>query len=242
MGGSYRDKRLQEIRALLKKSANAKHADFHKEYHKSSKNFYGLRSKQTSEIFKAVFPPKIKNLKQDILRLVKELWSSQWFEEQAIGLLLLERHANELEPQDLPFIKKMIGECEGWAHLDWIATKMLGILAINYGEQIYPKVRTWTKSNHLWTRRSAILIHILPARKKKLNAEYALSTFEELLYEKEFFIRKAIGWTLREISKHNPEVTFEFLKEHREKVSGLTMREGARKLPATLKKEIEITE
>ena len=74
-----------------------------------------------------------------------------------------------------------------------------------------------------------------------MNAEYALSTFEELLHEKEFFIRKAIGWTLREISKHYPEVTFEFLKEHKKEASGLTMREGVRRLPAALKKVLEIT-
>ena len=236
MSAGYRDERLQVVRSLLEKSANAKHAAFHKEYHKSSKKFYGLRAKQMTDISKSVFPVKIKIPKVEVLRLIKELWASDWFEEQAIGLLLLERFAKVLAPNDLPYVKKMIGECEGWGHLDWVATKMLGALALNYGEQIYPKVRTWTKSKHLWTRRASILIHVLPARKKKLNAEYALSTFEELLHEKEFFIRKAIGWTLREISKYYPEVTFEFLKEHKKDASGLTLREGARRLPAELKK------
>jgi len=171
--------------------------------------------------------------------LASELWDSKWFEEQVVGLLLLEKIAKDFTPVDLPYIKKMVGECEGWGPLDWISTRMLGVLALNYGDQIYPKVRTWTKSKHLWTRRAAILIHVLPARKKKLNAESALDTFAELLHEKEFFIRKAIGWTLREISKHYPEVTFEFLKEYWKEASGLTLREGTRRLPEKMKKELD---
>lgn len=238
MSKAYHDKRLQEVRILLAKSANPKHAAFHKGYHKSSKRFYGLKSKQMTDVCNAVFPKRDKMPKEETMRLAGELWSSDWFEEQVAGLLLLERAAKEFVPGDLNYIKKMISGCEGWGPLDWIATRMLGVLALNYGDVVYPKVRTWTKSKHLWTRRAAILIHVLPARKKKLNAEFAIPTFEELLHEKEFFIRKAIGWTLREISKHYPEVTFEFLKEYRKEVSGLTLREGARRLPEKMRKAL----
>ena len=241
MGSAYSDKRLKEARKLLSRSSNAEHAEFHKEYHKSSKRFYGLRAKQITDITNTVFPKRDKLAKEELMQLAGELWNSVWFEEQVIGLLLLERIAKDLIPSDLPYIKKMVGQCEGWGPLDWIATRMLGVLALNYGDQIYAKVRTWTKSKHLWTRRAAILIHVLPARKKKLNAEYALPTFIELLHEKEFFIRKAIGWTLREISKHYPEVTFEFLKEHRKEASGLTLREGSRRLPDNMQKLLKIT-
>jgi 3-methyladenine DNA glycosylase AlkD len=226
------------LRVLLKRAANSEHAAFHKNYQKSSKKFYGLRTKQITEIANSVFPKREKISKDESKKLTAELWASDWFEEQAIGLILLERIQSDLLPSDLPYLKKIIGQCEGWAMLDWIATRMLGTLAMNYPEEIYPKVRTWTKSKHLWTRRAAILIHVLPARKRKLNAGYALPTFAELLHEKEFFIRKAIGWTLREIAKYYPEVTFEFLKEHKDEVSGLTLREGARRLPEKMSKEL----
>jgi 3-methyladenine DNA glycosylase AlkD len=55
-----------------------------------------------------------------------------------------------------------------------------------------------------------------------------------LVGEKEFFIRKAIGWVLRETSKKRPALAHEFLAAHRDRVSGLTLREGAKYLsPAT---------
>ena len=235
---TYTDPRLIELRKRFKKASDATHAVFHKNYHKSSKDFYGLKNAALVEAFQAIFPKKEQIEKAEAISLGLQLWSSNWFEEQAAGLMLLARMADELTPKDLPMLKKIADECEGWGMLDYLATKHLGTLAMNYEEAVYSKVRRWTKSKHLWTRRAAILIHILPARKKRLRAEFALPTFTELLHEKEFFIRKAIGWTLREIVKHYPEITYEFLKDHRAEVSGLTMREGARRLPQKMKREL----
>ncbi len=235
---AYRNKRLAELRRAFEAASDATHAEFHKGYHKSSKKFYGLRAPALMTAIAEVFPKKEPLPKEEAIGLVKELWASEWFEEQAAAVVLLERIAKQLTPQDLPLLKAIADECEGWALLDYLSTKPLGVLALAYEDPIYSKVSTWSKSKHLWTRRASILIHILPARKKRLRAEYAIPTFEKLLHEKEFFIRKAIGWTLREISKHYPEITYEFLKEHKEGVSGLTMREGGRKLPIEWRKKL----
>jgi len=74
------------------------------------------------------------------------------------------------------------------------------------------------------------------------NGEGDFALFAEiaapLLEEKEFFLRKAIGWILREVSKKRPRLTFDFLKEHRARVSGLTLREGARHLPPPLRAQL----
>lgn len=234
----YSDKRLQLFRKELESRRDEVHAAFHKNYHKSTKDFYGLKNAALVETVTNIFPKKPKLEKDELIALGLELWSSNWFEEQAAGLMLIERCDKELTPKDLPILKKITEECEGWAMLDYLSTRHLGTLAMNYPDEIYPKVRKWTKSKHLWTRRAAILIHVMPSRKKQLHAEFATPTFEELLHEKEFFIRKAIGWTLREIGKHYPDLTFEFLKEHREDASGLTMREGGRNLPFEMRKQL----
>ncbi len=232
------DVRIATLRKELVKRRDKTHAEFHKNYHKSTKDFYGLKNAALVGAVTKVFPKKPKLDKDDLITLGLELWSSNWFEEQAAGLMLLERCDKELTPKDLPMLKKITEECEGWAMLDYLATRHLGTLAMNYPDEVYPKVRKWTKSKHLWTRRAAILIHVRPSRKEQLRAEFAIGTFEELLHEKEFFIRKAIGWTLREIGKHYPDLTFEILKEHKPDASGLTMREGGRNLPSRMQKEL----
>ena len=234
----YSDKRLQLFRKELESRRDEVHAAFHKNYHKSSKDFYGLKNAALVEAVTKIFPKKPKLDKDELIALGLELWSSNWFEEQAAGLMLIERCAKELTPKDLSMLKKLADECEGWAMLDYLSTRHLGTLAMNYPDEVYPKVRKWTKSKHLWTRRASILIHVMPSRKKQLRAEFAIGTFEELLHEKEFFIRKAIGWTLREIGKYYPDLTFEFLKEHKQEASGLTLREGGRNLPLVMRKQL----
>lgn len=231
-------RKVAELRTLLKQHANAEHAAFHKNYQKSSKKFYGIKTPVLNAAVNDVFPKRPKMTKEEMWPFIDTLWNSEWFEEQGAALLLLDRIAKELTPADLPHLKIMVGDCEGWAMLDWISTRALGVMAMNYPEEIYTKVRTWTRSKHLWTRRASILIHVMPARKKQLRADVALSTFAELLHEKEFFIRKAIGWALREMCKHYPEMTLEFLKEHKAEASVLTMREGSRNLPENLKKRL----
>jgi 3-methyladenine DNA glycosylase AlkD len=234
----FSNKRLNDLRSLLRKKANAEHAAFHKNYHKSSRDFYGLYNSELTEAFQTVFPTKEKLGRDEAIPLALELWSSNWFEEQTASLSLLARVLKQLTPKDLPMLKKIANECEGWAMLDYLTTVHLGTLAMKYSDEVYPKVRKWTTSKHLWTRRAAILIHIFPARKKALNEVYAWATFTELLHEKEFFIRKAIGWTLRECTKHYPEKVYEYIREHRDEMSGLTFREGSRRLPDAMRKKL----
>jgi 3-methyladenine DNA glycosylase AlkD len=59
-----------------------------------------------------------------------------------------------------------------------------------------------------------------------------------MVSEREFFIRKAIGWVLREVSKRRPALTYGFLSAHLDRVSGLTLREGAKYLPAEQREEL----
>jgi len=59
-----------------------------------------------------------------------------------------------------------------------------------------------------------------------------------MLPERELFIRKAIGWVLREVSRRRPELVFDFLRAHPEEVSGLTFREASRHLPEPMRREL----
>jgi 3-methyladenine DNA glycosylase AlkD len=62
-----------------------------------------------------------------------------------------------------------------------------------------------------------------------------------MLGEREFFIRKAIGSVLREVSKKRPTLAFEFLREHRDEMSGLTLSEGAKYLPSARRRDLRLS-
>ncbi|MBA4071644.1 MAG: hypothetical protein C0497_07380 [Gemmatimonas sp.] len=93
--------------------------------------------------------------------------------------------------------------------------------------------RRWCRGKAGPVTSRAALLSVLPLVKR---GQAPFSAFEVLavpmLGEREFFIRKAIGWGLREISKTDPGVVAAFLRAHRADVSGLTLREGAKYLPA----------
>jgi 3-methyladenine DNA glycosylase AlkD len=61
-----------------------------------------------------------------------------------------------------------------------------------------------------------------------------------MLDEKEFFIRKSIGWVLREVSKKHPKIVYDFLRAHRDEMSGLTLREGAKYLSDPQRKALRL--
>jgi 3-methyladenine DNA glycosylase AlkD len=116
-----------------------------------------------------------------------------------------------------------------WAYVDPLAADVVGSLV-----ERYPSVRAvleaWGRDPDFWIQRSALLALLVPLRRGA--GDFAL--FEKiaapLLTEREFFIRKAIGWVLRETSKKRPDLVRDFLVRHRDRASGLTVREGAKYL------------
>jgi 3-methyladenine DNA glycosylase AlkD len=89
----------------------------------------------------------------------------------------------------------------------------------------------WATDDDFWIRRSALLAWLRPLR-AGVPLERFLSYADAMLGEKEFFIRKAIGWVLREVGKRRPEEVTAWLAPRTHRSSGVTMREATKYLPA----------
>ena len=83
-----------------------------------------------------------------------------------------------------------------------------------------------------WVRRSAMLALLIPLRQGEGDFDRFGRYADGMLEEKEFFIRKAIGWVLREVSKKRPELVFDWIAPRTHRASGVTMREAVKYLPA----------
>jgi 3-methyladenine DNA glycosylase AlkD len=105
-----------------------------------------------------------------------------------------------------------------------------GGIALREGSS-WPRIDAWATDEDFWVRRSALLA-LLPGIRA---GQPALDRFERyaalMLAEKEFFIRKAIGWVLREISKRDPGWVADWTARHATAISGVTFREAIRRLP-----------
>jgi 3-methyladenine DNA glycosylase AlkD len=232
------------FRQQLRHHADPARATSEKAYLKSAQEFYGVTVPILRTIAKAWLKAHKSASMTEIAELAGQLWDTGWHEERSLAAMLLEYRSRDLGPQQMPLIERMIHEATTWAHLDAIAAWVIGPMIDKYPAMLdyLPK---WAESENFWVRRTAILAQLPQFRRGEgdlaLFERLALPMFDEgkgWSKDERFFIRKAIGWTLREIAAWNPQFVFDFVQRHRDRMSGLTLREATRKLPADLKSRL----
>ena len=124
-----------------------------------------------------------------------------------------------------------------WDHVDWLSTKVAGAIVERHPET-KAALRRWAADDYFWVRRASLLALLDPLRAGRGDFELFAELASPMVGEREFFIRKAIGWVLREVSKKRPTLAYGFLRQHIDRVSGLTLREGAKYLPAEQRQEL----
>jgi 3-methyladenine DNA glycosylase AlkD len=119
--------------------------------------------------------------------------------------------------------------------VDWLASKVIGDVTRRHLAELTPALRAWAKDETFWVSRTALLAQVDELRAGRGDFALFAELATPMLSEKEFFIRKALGWVLRETTRKQPQLAFAFLLQHRGEVSGLTLREGAKHLPDPLR-------
>lgn len=232
--------KVKFFRNELKKFADPRRAEGEKQYLKSALKHYGVTVPKVRKIAQAWLKTHSEETIDEVCALSQKLWDSNWHEEKSLAIELLTHRSSDLTSKHLPLVEKMIRSAKTWAHIDNIAVLVVGAL-IETDAKILRHLPKWSKSENFWVRRTAILAQMLQFRKGKgdfkLFSRIVVPMFnegEQWSKEERFFIRKAIGWTLRELSKSRPELVFNFIKRHKDEMSGLTFREGSRNLPPVL--------
>jgi 3-methyladenine DNA glycosylase AlkD len=143
--------------------------------------------------------------------------------------ILLELGADALTVDDLPLLERLLRESGTWALVDWIAGDVVARMRIAT-PRVEATLARWSRDDDFWIRRASLLAHL-----RRLRAGDELGAFADyadaLLDEKEFFIRKAIGWVLRESGKRRPADVAAWLAPRTHRASGVTMREAVKYLP-----------
>lgn len=149
----------------------------------------------------------------------------------AAALLLVDRRAL-LRPVDLDLLARLIRAGRTWALVDVLAGDVAGPVisaAEDAGADLTPVLDRWAGDDDFWLRRSALLAHLAPLR---TGGDWDRFTryAEAMLDEREFFVRKAIGWVLRDTSKRRPELVRAWVQPRLDRMSGVTRREAVKYL------------
>ncbi|HET6818956.1 MAG TPA: DNA alkylation repair protein [Candidatus Limnocylindria bacterium] len=199
-------------------------------YLKSSMDFLGATVWQIRAVVKA-YLAEIGDLDHDgLVALVDALWTEPIHERRMAATVLLELRSGLLTVADLPLVERLLRESLTWALVDGLAADVVGDLLVANAAGTVPVLDRWAVDDDFWIRRSALLAWLRPLR-AGAPLDRFLSYGDRMLDEREFFIRKAIGWVLREVGKRRPEEVADWLASRTQRASGVTMREATKYLP-----------
>ncbi|NUO52784.1 MAG: DNA alkylation repair protein [Polyangiaceae bacterium] len=208
---------------------DAEKADYMKAYMKSELGFFGIDQKSpraaSVDFAKAQAATEIDQL----LEALDALIASKHIEVRSAAIGVAERRRKDLGVAHLERLMDWVRTTACWAHVDWIATKLVGIVLAKNPKEL-ARIQRWGKDEHMWVRRTAIICQLDELRAGRGDFDRLVKVSVPLLDEKEFFIKKAIGWAMRDVSKKRPELVRSFLAEHGERASGLTRREASKYL------------
>lgn len=217
---------MDQLTIKLEKHRNSDNAAQMEKYMKNHFAFFGIKTPLRREITKEFFQES-HILQQDFQEeFILALWERKEREYQNIGLDYLEKSLRKIGKEHVPLMEKLIRTKSWWDTVDMLAQKVVGKIAMNNPEVIKETIEPWAFSNHLWLRRSAILFQL---KYKDKTDEAILSRYiNQNATSNEFFIKKAIGWALREYSKTNPEFVKTFIEKNN--LQKLSIREGSKYL------------
>jgi 3-methyladenine DNA glycosylase AlkD len=218
-----------ELENSLRRIGSAERAASEKAYLKSDLEFAGV-SVPVMRSTLAAWTRDCGVLDHDRLAAVaRELWTRQLYECRQSAVLLLERNVRLLSPTDIELLEHLLRNSGTWALVDGLATNVVGVLAERH--DLTATLDRWAVDPDFWIRRSAMLGLLRPLRRGEGDFERFAGYADAMLEEKEFFIRKAIGWVLREVAKKRPELVSAWLGPRVHRASGVTVREAVKYLP-----------
>jgi len=225
---SQSDQLARYVTAQLKRLADPAKAPAMAAYMKTVQPFFGVPTPMRSAILKEMGDRFAPVDQKSYARSVMALWKLPHREERYCAIAFARRYEQFVTLESLPLYERMIREGAWWDFVDEIAVNLVGTVYGNFRAQARPVIEQWIDDEDMWIRRTALLSHM--KHKKQTDAAQLFRHCLKLSHEREFFIRKAIGWALREYSKTDPRGVRAFLTKNRGRLSNLSYAEGAKHL------------
>ena len=220
------------VTSALFERADPERAAGQQRYMKSALPYVGLTSPQLSATLRPLLrdPGLALESREQWLATVEDLWQTATHREQWYAAIALARHRpyrSWVDSDAMPLWEKLIRAGAWWDVVDEIATHLVRdtLLAAPAVEGL--RMRDWSGSDSLWVRRASIISQV--GARERLDQRLLADVIEPNIDDRDFFIRKAIGWALRDHARHDPDWVREFVADHRD-LSGLSRREALKHL------------
>ena len=211
--------------------ADPERAAWQQAYLKSQREFLGVSTPEARRVVKAAVADADVKRREDVMAVVEACWEQVLFDARSAAIEILTLCREVLMPSDLVVIEAMIVDAETWAILDGLATKVVGSIVERHPAETGPVLDRWAADpDSFWLRRASMLALLDQLRAGGGDWDRFCRYADGMLHEREFFIRKAIGWVLRETSKRRPDMVREWVEPRLDSMSGVTRREALKYL------------
>ncbi len=214
-----------QIKELFEQNGNSEKAAAMEKYMRNRFKFYGIQTPTRKKLYGNFLKIEKKNktIDRDFL---DECYRDEHREFQYLVCDYLRAMQKYLTYDDIPYIKTYIKSKQWWDTIDFF-DRIVGDIGLK-DKRVDALMLKWSVDEDFWLRRIAI-DHQL-CRKEKTNTELLEKIILNNLGSDEFFINKAIGWSLRDYSKTNPQWVKNFIDKHKEQMSKLSVREAGKYL------------
>lgn len=213
---------LKPLKAAFQEAADPERAEKQKAYMKGQFEYYGITApiqKNLVKEFKNEYGLLPETDKEEIVRWCWDQPQREW---QYFAMDMLGRTVKKESEDIVDLYEELIVAKSWWDTIDYIASNLVGPYFKIYPDNINHRTSKWMGSGNIWLQRTCLLFQL--KYKDDLDTDLLESFIEPLRTSKEFFIRKAIGWILREYSKTNPDYVNKFVENN--ELSGLSHREA----------------
>lgn len=213
----------------LKEVGSPTRAVNEKAYLKSELQFVGSGVPAMRVIVKAWLRERPYLTHDELFAVADALWAFPIHECRQAAVELLVLRPKLITLLDVPWIYNTLRDSYTWALVDPLAGSVVADLAARDTPGLMPHLDRWVSDADFWIRRSAVLsLRTLLRQDRELDRFFAYATL--LLPETEFFIRKVLGWVLREVSARHPEMVSHWLRDRMAQMNLVTLREPMRRL------------
>ncbi len=226
---------LHTLRTALSRVAEPERARTMQAYMKSPMPYHGVPAAGVRAVCKDVFGSypfeSAESWRTDVLTL----WNTADFREERYAAIALSGHRGAKEFQTLealPMYEEMVVGGAWWDYVDALASHRIGGLLKAYPREMRRTLLAWSHANDIWKRRSSILAQLSFRERTDLTLLFAC--IEPSLAESEPFLRKAIGWALRQAAREHERAIVRYVKDHDALLSTLSKREALKNVKRTL--------
>jgi len=230
---------IRALRRALRAAADPAKAPAMQAYMKSQMPYLGVRAAPLRQAVRPLFAARRLESFEEWRETILTLWRGAEYREERYAAIELAAHPAYRPFQTLealPLYEEMIVSGAWWDLVDTLAGHQIGGLLRNFPAGMAPTLRAWAADDDLWKRRAAILAQL--GFKRDTDRELLYACIRPSLGRPEFFLRKGIGWALRQYARTDPAEVARFVRRHEKLLSPLSRREalrGSHRKPAVRK-------